>query len=159
MEVEEGLHGPQGDRAGGGRGGQTPVHATSTADADIVTHFDWRRECPDLAFFLLSLLFFLLFTFYSLLSSFSTNPPSTSSPFSFRFTSLHLTSHLFCLLPSPLFSRSFPSFFLSVPEVKFTYYNPKKLDMKPSFPFRATTFVLDPTKVTVNFSCNLVLSK
>jgi nucleoside-diphosphate-sugar epimerase len=30
---------------------------------------------------------------------------------------------------------------------KFAFYDPKKLEKKASFPFRATTFVLDPSKV------------
>jgi nucleoside-diphosphate-sugar epimerase len=30
--------------------------------------------------------------------------------------------------------------------VKFAHYDPKKLETKPSFPFRATTFIVDPTK-------------
>jgi nucleoside-diphosphate-sugar epimerase len=34
---------------------------------------------------------------------------------------------------------------------KFAFYDPKKLNIKPSFPFRASTFVLDPSKVYVLF--------
>jgi nucleoside-diphosphate-sugar epimerase len=30
--------------------------------------------------------------------------------------------------------------------VKFAHYDPKKLETKPSFPFRATTFIVDPAK-------------
>jgi len=32
------------------------------------------------------------------------------------------------------------------PAPKYAFYDPKKLETKPSFPFRPTTFVLDPTK-------------
>ena len=32
-------------------------------------------------------------------------------------------------------------------DLKLAFYDPKKLDTKPSFPFRATTFTLDPSKV------------
>ena len=38
-------------------------------------------------------------------------------------------------------------------DLKLAFYDPKKLDTKPSFPFRATTFTLDPSKVrTVKYS-------
>jgi hypothetical protein len=36
---------------------------------------------------------------------------------------------------------------LTEPAPKFAFYDPKKLATKPSFPFRPTSFVLDPTKV------------
>ena len=43
---------------------------------------------------------------------------------------------------------------MTVSNPKITYYDPKKLDNKPTFPFRATTFTLDPTKVRLSTKNN-----
>ena len=63
-------------------------------------------------------------------------------------SSLSLSSFISPLTAvSSIFSLCISFIRPTAPNAKIVYYDPKKLDMKPTFPFRASTFVLDPTKV------------